>query len=307
MDLMLRDRNFRKVQVIKKPSYACNSGLYGASKNDFQLVLSEEQPFPIGYMVTWGTSELGGVILRRMANTKERTMTYIGKTFRGAMENSIVYPFAPMSFEGTDYEVISDILQRSQLGYKVLPTGHTSRKTIIVPAGSNTLKAVDLALNSFGEKMLFKVSNDGVEISIVPVNEISFDASQVDLVVDENRMLPTALRALGNGGIRTVVYAQSDGTIGTTKYYKGFEAVEIVENISADTNEELLELAKARLLALRSTQNASEVNANIEDADIGDKINVSVKKYGVKATQTVSEKILKIEGKNEEIIYNTGG
>ena len=81
MDLMLRDRNFRKVQVIKKPSYACNSGLYGASKNDFQLVLFEEQPFPIGYMVTWGTSEFGGVILNRITDTTAKTITYIGKSF----------------------------------------------------------------------------------------------------------------------------------------------------------------------------------------------------------------------------------
>ena len=306
MDLMLRDRNFRKVQVIKKPSYACNSGLYGASKNDFKLVLSEEQPFSIGYMVTWGTSEFGGVILDRIANTKEKTITYIGKSFRGHLENSIINSFSVLAIEGTDYQILDEIIQRSQLEYKVLPTNNTEVKKVLIPVGSNALKAADLALNSFGEKMLFKVSNDGVEISIVPVNQIDYDASQVDLVVDENMMLPTALHARSKEHYVSV-YLQSDGTVGTDRYYTGFDAVEISQEISANSYDELFALASDKLLALRNSQNTSEVNAKIENADIGDIINVSVKKYGVKATQTVSEKILKIEGKNEEITYNTGG
>ena len=41
MDLILRDRDFRKKEVIKKPLFACNVGLYGASRNDFELTLSE--------------------------------------------------------------------------------------------------------------------------------------------------------------------------------------------------------------------------------------------------------------------------
>ena len=188
----------------------------------------------------------------------------------------------------------------------MLPTNNTEVKKVLIPVGSNALKAADLALNSFGEKMLFKVSNDGVEISIVPVNQIDYDASQVDLIVDENQLLPTGLHAKGNNHVIRV-FLQSDGTVGTERYYTGFDAVEISQEISANSYDELFALASDKLLALRNSQNTSEVNAKIENADIGDIINVSVKKYGVKATQTVSEKILKIEGKNEEITYNTGG
>ena len=306
MDLMLRDRNFRKVQVIKKPSYACNSGLYGASKNDFQLVLSEEQPFPIGYMVTWGTSEFGGVILNRITDTTAKTITYIGKSFRGQLENSIIAPFAVLTLTGTDFDIINQIVDLSELNYEVLPTGRTEDKTVVLPIGTNALKAIDLVLSAFNEKMLIKVSNDGVKITLSPITEKSFDASQVDLVVDENMMLPTALHARSKEHYVSV-YLQSDGTVGTERYYTGFDAVEISQEISANSYDELFALASDKLLALRNSQNTSEVNAKIENADIGDIINVSVKKYGVKATQTVSEKILKIEGKNEEITYNTGG
>lgn len=306
MDLMLRDRDFKKVQVIKKPSFVCNSGLYGASKNDFQLVLSEDTPLPIGNMVTYDTSEFGGVILDRIADTKAKTITYIGKSFRGQLENSIIAPFAVLTLTGTDFEIINQIVNLSQLSYKVLPTGRTEQKMIVLPIGTNALKAIDLVLSAFNEKILIKVSNDGVEITLSPISEKSFDASQVDLVADENQMMPTALHARSKE--HTVsVYLQGDGTVGTEQYYTGFDAVEISQEITSDSLAELTALASDRLLALRKSQNASKIDVKIEDADIGDKINVTVQKYSIKATQTVSEKILKIEGKNKEIAFNTGG
>lgn len=306
MDLMLRDRDFKKVQVIKKPSFVCNSGLYGASKNDFQLVLSEDNLLPMGHMITYGTSELGGVILDRITDTKAKTITYIGKSFRGQLENSIIAPFGVLTLTGTDYDIVNQIMNLSQLSYKVLSTGRTEEKTVVLPIGANALKATDLALSAFNEKMLIKVSNDGVEITLSPITEKSFDASQVDLVADENRMMPTALHARGKE-YSVSVYLQADGTVGTSRYYTGFDAVEISEEITADSLAELTALASDKLLALRKSQNASEIDVKIEDAEIGDKINATVQKYGIKATQTVSEKILTIEGKNEQITFNTGG
>jgi hypothetical protein len=280
--------------------------LYGASKNDFQLVLSEENPLPIGHMITYGTSELGGVILDRITDTKAKTITYIGKSFRGQLENSIIAPFAVLTLTGTDFEIINRIVNLSELNYRVLPTGRTEQKTVVLPIGTNALKAIDLVLGAFNKKMLIKVSNDGVEITLLPIAEKSFDASQVDLVADENRMIPTALHARGNGH-SVSVYLQADGTVGTERYYTGFDAIEISQEIIADSPLELMALASDRLLALRKAQNTSKIGVKIEDADIGDKINVTVQKYSIKTTQTVSEKILKIEGKNEEITFNTGG
>ena len=83
--------------------------------------------------------------------------------------------------------------------------------------------------------------------------------------------------------------------------------MEIMQEINADSLEELTSLASDKLLALRNSQNTSEVDVKIEDADIGDRIAVTVKKYGINAYQTVSEKILNFDGKNEEIKINTGG
>lgn len=310
MDLILRDKNFKKKNVIKKPEFSCNSGLYGASANDFELTLPESEGImPIGDFITYGISEFGGKILERITDTAEKTVKYIGKTFRGQMENSIVAPFSVLSLTGTDYDIISALFALSQLDYKIQSANYTSEKTILFSIGTNLLKAADLTMNAFNEKMLFQVSNDGVEITLAPISEMSFDASQVDLTADENSLLPTALHAKGNKNYSVSVYLQGDGTVGTKRYFTGMDAIEIWEEFS-DEGESLTEfttLVSERLLALRKSENASEVNAKINDADIGDKINITINKYGIKTSQTVTEKILKIEGKNKQITFNTGG
>lgn len=306
MDLILRDGNFQKQKVIKNPSFVCNTGLYGASKNDFELTLPEGDILPNGSILTYGTSEFGGGISETIIDTAEKTVKYIGKSFRGQMENSVVAPFSVLTLTGTDYEIVSKLIELSQLDYSVNATNNTESKSITFPIGSNLLKAVDIALNSFGEKMLLKASNDGVEITIKKIAEKSFDASQVDLVVDDNRMLPTALHAY-KGSFQTSVYLQPDGSIGDTRFYTGFNAYEISEEITANNLSQLKSLAVDRLNALRNTSNDSEINIKSEDADIGDKVRISINRIGKKSIQTVCEKILNFDNSGERITFNTGG
>ena len=325
MDLMLRDTSFYKSKVIKRPNYACNTGLYGASKNDFELTLTESELLPIGYFVTYGTTEFGGCIQERIVDTKEKTVKYIGKTFRGQMENSIVNPTSALTISGTDYGILKMLFSRSQLNYKINQTNRPATKSITFPIGTNLLKAADIVMGVFSEKMVFKVSNAGVEITIMPAIAEKYDASQVDLIADENKMLPTGLHIAGyknyiwNEGyeyeekielpIFVSVYVQKDGRIGTSRYYKGFDAVEIwqEEKSAVDYEYELTNIAVDKLKALRDAHNNSEIGARIEKADIGDILNVTVQEFGVKARQIVSEKMLKFDGKNEEITYSSGG
>lgn len=321
MDLILRDTGFYKSKVIKRPSYSCSTGLYGASKNDFELILTEEtELLPIGHFLTYGTTEFGGCILERIVSTEDKTVKYIGKTFRGQMENSIVNPYSAITVSGTDDEVLSYLFLLSQLNYKINPTSRTTKKQIILPRGTNLLKAADIAMATFGEKMIFKVSNDGVEISLMTAITEKYDASQVDLIADENRMLPTALHVAGylnyEYGDETIqipihvsVYVQQDGSIGNNRFYTGFSAVEIwqEEKSAVDNSYELEVIAMDKLKALRESHNTSEVKAKLENSDIGDKVHVTIQEFGVKAVQTVSEKVLKFDGRNEEITYNTGG
>jgi hypothetical protein len=125
-------------------------------------------------------------------------------------------------------------------------------------------------------------------------------------------MMPTAIHAIGKvNGVETSlsVYLQKDGSVGTSRYYTGFYAYEIAENINDNcaTKSELQNLLTARLLALRSSKPASEVDLKIDNARIGDEVNVSILKFGRKSTQKIVAKSIEINNHNETQKIITGG
>lgn len=306
MDLILRDEKFKKVKVIKKPSFACNVGLYGASKNDFELTLSNNELFSINGILTYGTSEFGGVIRERIIDEKEGTVKYVGKSFRGQMENTLVNPFDVLSLTGTDHEIITQLIELSQLDYSISETSNTESQTVTIPIASSLLKAVDIALTIFNEKMILSVSNDGVKIQLKKIETKNNNKILTELIIDDNRQIPTGYHAR-NGSTQASVFLQANGSIGDTRFYTGFSAYEIGEELTANNTTQLKALATDKLKALINTKNNFDIMVNVEDADIGDKLKTVFKKYNISSVQTICEKILSFDGTNEIITYNTGG
>lgn len=313
MDLIRRDAQFKKIEVVKKPEFECYTGLYGTSSNEFKLVLNDNQNLlNIGDLVGYDTSEFGGKVLRRIPDTANKTVTYKGKTFRGQMEQSIVAPFGVITLSGTLYEIATQLFELSQLEYSIAQYSDTTEKTLVVPVGSNLLKAMDLLLSSFACKMFFKISDAGVQVFFDTVNVKNFDSSQTDVVIDENHLLPTALHAVGKVNDATYsvsAFLQADGTAGKSRYYSGMDASEIWQSIddNCDNEEQFFNLVSDKLLALRKTGNQSSVSVKIEQADIGDIIKTSIGKMNISALQTVSEKILKMSNNNTLFSFKTGG
>ena len=306
MDLIWRDSNLKKKKVIPKASYACSVGLYGSSKNDFSLTLPIGETLPIGDFVTYGSTEHGGCILEKIINTKDGTVQYVGKSLRGQLENSVINPFSTLEISGTIDEIVESIISKSTLNYIVDYSGIADTKTITLPKSSNALKAIDLAMNAFGTKFKITINENLVHIVIMPIKVFKHDASQISLIVDENKTLPTALHAY-NDKYTASVYLQEDGTVGTSRYFSGFSAVEITQEISSNSSAQLFTLASDKLLALRTSITNSEIQIDLSDEDIGDKIEASVKQYNIKVVQTVIEKTLEIQGNNKEFSFNTGG
>lgn len=312
MDLILRDKNFLKKRVIKRPMFECSTGLYGASANDFELTLPITDLLEIGDIVSYGSSEFGGMIRERLFDNKEKTVKYVGKTFRGQLESSIVAPFSTLTISGTDFDVVNKLIELSELSdvYKVKPTYRSEEKTLIFSAGTNALKAIDIVLNNFGEKAMFGISSSSespcIEIGLEKNSTKKFDASQTNSIIDDNKLLITAIHA-SNDKYSASVYLQKDGTVSTSRYYTGFEALEICENISSKSKAELVSLAADRLLALRASENASEVDVVLEDADVGDIVKVSVDELGVEIFQVVNEKNISIQKNNISLNFKTGG
>ena len=277
--MILRNSSFIKKKTIKNPEYKAETGLYGSAKNDFDLIIPYDADIVKGDILTSIGTEWGGRIFD--VEIDGSTMTLRGKTFRGQMELVSPNPFSVLTLTGTDYEIIKGLIDKTPLLYDVKETGNTVKKTITIPANSNLLKAVDLVLNVFNETMKIAVYSK-VEISLNYASVHRYDYSQNELRLIENGMLPTALHVTGkvNGTDTNVsMFLQGDGTVGTSRFFNNFDAYEISENLSDDctSKAELQNLVSARLLALRSSPLASEVDIKIDNAEIGDTVNVSVK------------------------------
>jgi hypothetical protein len=309
VDLILRNANFEKKKPISKAKLSAETGLYGSSKNDFEITTNYDKDIVNGDIISCTNTEWGGKVFSIVIENNIMKLT--GKTFRGQMELVIVNPFQVLTVSGTDSEIIQQLFSKTPLNYNVQPTGRSNKKSITIPVGSNLLKAVDLVLNAFGETMEIKVTST-IDVILHYSSVHRYDYSQEQLILSEGGMMPTAIHAIGKvNGVETSlsVYLQKDGSVGTSRYYTGFYAYEIAENINDNcaTKSELQNLLTARLLALRSSKPASEVDLKIDNARIGDEVNVSILKFGRKSTQKIVAKSIEINNHNETQKIITGG
>lgn len=296
MDLILRKSTFEKKKPIKNPEFKAETGLYGSSNNDFELTVLYDADIVKGDIITSYGSEWGGRIYEVEINNS--TMTIKGKTFRGQMEMVSPNPTDTLSITGTDVEIIQTLINRTSLFYTVKDTGNTTKKTVVIPQSSNLLKAVDLVLTAFGEVMKIEVYSN-VEIAIEKKSTHRYDYSQTELKLIESDLKPTALHSIGKvNGTETAVsvYLQADGTVGSSRYFKNFDAYEICESSNDDcpTLMELKSIVSDRLLALRTSVLSSEVDVKIDGANIGDDVNVTIMKYNRKSNQKIIAKSIEI-------------
>lgn len=298
MDLVLRNINFEKKKPLIGATFNGESGLYGSSVNDFEVEITYDENVNQNDIITYGNTEWGGKI--QAIEIENSKMRLTGKTFRGQMEMQVVNPFAVLVLSGTDYEIVSELINKTSFStsYVLNATGRTSKKTVVIPQKSSLLKAIDIVLAVFNETMSLYVANK-VFINLKEKITHRYDYSQNTLLFDEGGELLTGLHIIGkvNGAETNVsVFYQPDGSVSTSRWYGGFYAYEITENISDNCASlaDLRELASDRLLALRSSKLKSEIEIKIDTAEIGDAVNVSILKINRKVMQ-------KVIGKRAEI------
>ncbi len=325
MDVLIRNQAFNKVRysddygVIDPISYDVNIGLYGASANDFQLVLPlTKDIIPDGYFVSLGNTEYGGKIKGRLINYDRHTITYKGRTLRGQMEHVFCNTRATSDSFGTAAstcgEVVQEMIDATTLhgiySVKQSPTT-TLGDVVIIPAHCDLLKAFDLVLSAFGCSSVLKFDDNGVGIYIEPKKTKILQAVTLGLEVNDDRLLPTGLLGYhteGNATENVNVYLQADGSIGTTRYYSGMDAYHVSVDIGKTANAaEALAVAKDRLRAMRNAEYLGSLESDKLDADVGDTVIVNATEYGISVTQTVSEKVLSVAGTRQKLIARTGG
>lgn len=314
MDLIVRDKKFQKKSVVMYPDYVCSVGSYGSSDNDFILTQPlSDNLLSIGDILTYGTTEFGGKILDRVINTELQTVQYIGKTFRGVFDNFVIGRNVFYIDAGTDELIVNRLLKYNGIGlnetYSVTGTGKNKSSSTFFDKGTTLHQSIDWFLRYFEEKAVITVDSSGVKINLLPIQRIEKSEHNANVIIDENKLLPTALFSNVYAGR---AFLQGDGSFSnTSRYYKGLDAVEIWEEFPSGmenpTEQECFDWAKDRLLSIRQQQLTSEVFFDVETADIGDVITAIAPEYGISTSKTIIEKVLKIQDGNEEIVFKLGG
>ena len=156
-----------------------------------------------------------------------------------------------------------------------------------------------------------------VEVSAVPITDYSAEIeysqdNKIDLTIRDYRRGINHLICLGTGELtdRMVrhLYVQSDGSIGTVRYYTGLdERTAVYDYPNAEDENELLESGKEQLQELASYQKLELSVSDELDLAIGDIIAGRDRLTGLYLKKPIVNKVLKIKKGKETISYKVEG
>lgn len=314
MDLILRDKNLVKIKpIINFESFDSVVGLNSYSDNDFELkVPYTKELFDKGQFISYGTSEFGGRIASRTIDTDNGTVTYKGYSVRGFWQRNHK-GIADRSVTGTvadhiavfsgwqSYASIHDITD-------IINSVGDNRLSLTYEGATSLLHCIDRAARNFDATLNVSIFNDRLKLLINPKKTHFFDTSQAHVVIEENWSSPTVVYAVNNElRIGKSAYLQADGTAGETAYYTGVDSIEVVYQSSSTTESELYREAADELLKQQQFI-ASEIDVDIQQAEVGDLVVASIAEIGLKIQKNIVEKrlVLKRDG-SETITYTLEG
>lgn len=315
MDLILLDKDFTKIEPIKKfSSFDSVVGLGEYSDNDFILkVPYSKKLFEKGQIISYGLTEFGGRIASRSINTEKGEVTYKGYSIRGFWQRNHT-DVADVTVSGDIVSHISKFIgwySVSMISLRsktdIINNLGDEKLTITYPGANSLLQHIEQALKSFGATMNISIANTRLKIVIEPVVTHYFDSSSGTVEIDENWSSPTAVYAVNNElKIGAYAYLQENGTAGNTPFYKGTDVIETIVQSTATTAEELYHKAANELLKKQKFM-ASEIKVDITKAEVDDSVVASIAEIGLKVKKTIVEKRLVIKNNTEKITYTLEG
>ena len=118
MDLIIADSNFNELGYLKKYELDLEIGKYGVSSNDFQLTINTDDMvdgFSYDSLFYIENTEYGGYVENIKVDTQNKTISYLGKTFRGMLEKEYIQPpsgQAYLNLKGEANKCINELTNR---------------------------------------------------------------------------------------------------------------------------------------------------------------------------------------------------
>lgn len=309
MDLILYNSSREAVKVLKNYEFDCSVGKSSKSDNDFQLVLYEEQ-IPLGYWIEAQGTEFGGRITGRKYNSATRKWVYTGRSFRGMLDLQIPYPFES-HIESVNYadEVFKSVKNKTNYS-SLISSAHIRRDSDVTPKISPFLKLGDSLLDALESieriiqvKSIIRLDSGYLDFTFKKAvnltNSGKWDASQGTLEFEENLPINTIYGVTTDSSgnrLTATYYIHPNGTVNSTLSDSERGVNSIARSYQPYGNTETqTELDNACKDKLREGFKVDSGNLAIigEDADICDRVTISVAELGLQKNAMISEKILK--------------
>lgn len=293
---------------------------YGAEENDFELILgANESMLEDGAVIYMENTEYGGKVGGLKTSTNGETITYCGRTWHGIINSKVIEPDSGENYlivSGDANEVLAFIITRLGLSGLFVADESLSGINIFRYQFHRYCKGYDglrRMLADNGAKLKIAWENRCVVLSAVPIvdySETPVDDDIAVLSVERHNDKVNHLICLGAGNLseREVIHLYVDqfGRIGDTKYFTGL--AEITETYENTNSENLREDGINRFKELRNTDKAEIALSETEEIyDIGDIVGATEYRSGIKVTETVTQKIVKINNGVVSTEYKTGG
>lgn len=326
--MMMTDANGRDVGTL---DYSISLDMDLGDTNDFEFEVDQSiwdsELMGYGCRLYIPETEYGGIIGDIEVVTKTATATLTGDTWRGMLTKKIIKPPS-----GQDHKTVSGELNtilRSLIEPEFSGLFVVSQEDTGVEVSNfqfdrfcTLLSGLEDMLASVGYRLdiRYKSGDAGesgwVEIQAVEAenysetieynrdNRINYDAR------DYRRGINHLICAgTGEGTDRTVLhlYVQSDGSVGSTKYYTGLE--ERVALYSYTSQSDVEQLRKDGTKRLQELMNYKQFEMSVEDVDLGIGDTVSGRDFttGILVQKPIVQKILKIEKGKIQVEYKLKG
>lgn len=319
MDLIYMNQERKDVGALK--DYSLDLA-FGTDENNFECTIPVvNHCCGASFFLYMEGTEYGGIVDGVKSDTKNKEVTYLGRTWHGIMESKILEPDAGENYlvlSGEGNEVLSFLISRMGLGDLFRASSKDSGVAIKYQmhryiAGYSGIKKM---LKASGAKLNIAFTEGMVELSAVPLVDYTqdeqFDTDQMDFVIQKNFHPVNHVVCLGKGELaeREVihVYADASGNISEEQIFFGLDEVQAVYDYSSAESSE--ELKQGGIDIINEAWNSNTVSFDFDaDAfvyDIGDIVGAREIVTGTEVAADITKKIVNIKREIITIQYEVG-
>lgn len=301
-------------------------------KNDFEIQIDSNhwncELYNYGNRIYIPGTEYGGIMNECEVNTENSKMYWRGYTWRGILNNKLIYPPAGSTHlvvSGDANHIIKTIIgdRFGSLFSVSSEISHIEIKSFKFDRYCTILAGLEKMLSSVKARLCIEyVQGKSGEVGgqiVLRAEEITDWTDKIEYSQDGNLNFTTVdyrrgvnhlvCAGEGEGISRTILhlYVQQDGTIGESQYFKGIDEHEaLYAYTSVESDEKLKEDGISRL---KEMMNYKQMDISVSNMklEIGDIVGGRDRITGMTLKKPVIGKILKIEDEECSIEYRLKG